>query len=156
VAIGLVLIATAVFFIFYTTKSSHLELTGSVLKVRSGALDENSSAAVLDFRVTNVSKVPFSVREVNVAFEDRDGSTSEGTIIAKNDFEALLRYNRFLGSQLNPGLTIRDQIAPHETVDRMVAVRFEIPATRLEHGKALHLHIQDMDGPEFDTVYRLK
>jgi hypothetical protein len=48
-------------------------------------------------------------------------------------------------------LTIKDQIAPHATVDRMVAARFEVKNQDLESAKAIHLSIQDMDGTLFET-----
>ena len=156
VAIALAVLGGGLIVVVNVNKGSHLELKGSILKIRSGVIDDNNSAAVLDLRVENVSDIPFVVRDVTVTFEDQDGKTLEGNVIAKSDFDSLLRFNRLLGSQLNDGLVIRDRIAPHATVDRMIAARFELPLAHFESGKALHLHIQDMDGPEWDTIYKLK
>ncbi len=47
-------------------------------------------------------------------------------MVAKGDLKQLFQYNRFLGDQYNDSLTIKDQIAPHATVDRMLAARFEV------------------------------
>lgn len=156
VGIGVVVIAVAIFAVFSSTKGSHLELKGQVLKVRTGALDEQSSAAVLDFRLENPSDVPFIVRDVNVTAEKQDGSSVEGSIVSKSDIKQLLQYNRFLGQSYNDVLTIRDKIAPHSTLDRMVAVHFEVPVSQLEGGKAIHLQIQDMDGALFETAHPVK
>ena len=77
--IGLVVIAIGLAGVFYMQRGAHVELKGSVLKVRTAALDEKSSVAVLDFRFVNPSDVPFVVRTVDVTMEDKDGSTYPGS-----------------------------------------------------------------------------
>ena len=154
--VGVLVIATAIFFVFTSTKGAHLELKGQILKIRSGALDDQSSAAVLDFRVENPSDVPFVVREVNVVLEKQDGSTADALIVSKADLNQLLQYNKFLGQRYNEVLTLRDKVPPHATVDRMVAVRFEVPSQQLDNGKAIRLQIQDVDGTTFETSHPVK
>jgi hypothetical protein len=156
VGVGVAVIGIAIFFVFSSTKGSHLELKGEILKIRTGALDEQNSAAVLDFRVENPSDVPFVVRDVSAKLEKPDGTTFEGLVVARSDMNTLFQYNRFLGQQYNDALTIKDKIAPHSKVDRMVAVRFEVPDNQLESAKAIHLEIQDMDGAIFDTTHAVK
>jgi len=154
--LGIVIIAIAVFSVLTSNKGSHLVLQGKILKVRSGALDANNSIAVLDFRLQNPSDVPFVVQDVKVTLEKNDGQDSEGANIAKSDLPQLFRYNRFLGEQYNDGLTLKDTIPPHGMLDRMVAVRFEVSRTQLESAKAVRLHIDDVDGPMFETTESLK
>src|SRR5690349_20997931 len=77
-AIGLVVIAIAVAGVFWLQRGSHLELKGSVLKVRTAPMDESSSVAVIDFRFTNPSDVLFVVRTVDVTMEDKDGKVYQG------------------------------------------------------------------------------
>src|ERR1700730_9669307 len=134
---GIVLVGGLVYLILRGPRGAHLQLQGSVLKMRSGQLDEKSSAAVLDFRVQNVSDVPFVVRTVTVTLEKADGATADGMLVAKSDLQQLLAYNKFLGSQYSPALSVKDQIAPHAQVDRMVAVRFEEPLAALERAKGV-------------------
>lgn len=153
--IGVVVVAIAVVFILYGNKGSHLELKGEILKIRTGEIDEHNTAAVLDFRVTNVSDVPFVVRQVKVTAIEANGNSDEGDIISKSDYKQLLDFNRFLGQQYNEGLTIKDRIEPHQTVDRMVAARFEIPHGVLEKSKQIRLWIEDMDGPVYETAESL-
>ena len=156
VGVGVAVIALAIFFVFSSTKGSHLELKGQILKIRTGALDEQNSAAVLDFRVENPSDIPFVVRDVSATLEKQDGTTFEGLVVSRSDMNTLFQYNRFLGQQYNTSLTIKDKIAPHSTVDRMVAVRFEVPDQQLQSAKLIHLQIQDMDGALFDTTHKIK
>ena len=154
--VGLVVIGAAIFVVFSSTKGNHLELKGEVLKIRTGALDEKTSAAILDVRLTNPSDVPFVVREVSVTVDGQDGQSASGSLISKTDLKQLFAYNRFLGDQYNDGLGIKDSIPAHASVDRMVAVRFDIPAPQLDSSKLLHFEVQDMDGALFDASRKVK
>src|SRR5690242_21547545 len=90
--IGLAVIAIAVAGVFYMQRGAHVELKGSVLKVRTAALDENSALAVIDFRFVNPADVPFVVRTVDVTMEGKDGSTSQGLPISEVDTKRLFEY----------------------------------------------------------------
>jgi hypothetical protein len=149
--VGVVAVVIAVFAILTTNKGAHLQLQGKILKVRTGALGEGNSIAVLDFRVENPSDKPFVVRDVEISLEKTNGEMSEGVTASKGDLKQIFQYNRFLGDQYNDGLGIKDTIAPHSMVDRMVAAHFEVSDQDLEKAKAVHLSIQDMDGPLWET-----
>jgi hypothetical protein len=154
--VGVVVIAVSVWGILYSHRGAHLELKGQILKIRTGALSDQDSIAVLDLRVENISDVPFVVRIVEVTVDKQDGSTAESAIISKMDLHQLFQFNRFLGDQYNDSLSLKDKIAPHQTLDRMVAARFDIPNKVLESAKTIHLSIQDVDGPLFETSKSLK
>jgi hypothetical protein len=154
--VGVVVVVVAVITILSANKGSHLELKGKILKIRTGALSDQDSIAVLDFRVENPSNVPFVVRQVEVTLEKKDGGTAEGITVAKGDLKQLFRYNRFLGDQYNEALTIKDTVPPHGTVDRMVAARFDVTNKDLEASKAIHLSVQDLDGPLWETSQSVK
>jgi hypothetical protein len=154
--VGVAVIAIAVVLILSSTKGSHLVINGKILKVRTGALSENDSIAVMDLRMENPSNLTFVVRQVEVTLEEKDGTMADGLVVAKGDLKQLFQFNRFLGDQYNDSLTIKDQIAPHATVDRMLAARFEVKKEDLEAAKAIHVSIQDMDGPLFETTSPVK
>ena len=154
--VGVVVVVLAVIGILSYTKGSHLVLQGEILKVRTGALSDSDSVAVLDFRVTNPSDIPFVVRQVQVSLDQPNGNTVEGNNVVKEDLKQLFQYNRFLGERYNDGLAIKDTIPPHSTVDRMLAVRFDVKDSDLESAKSIHLSIQDMDGPLFETSHSIK
>ncbi len=153
--IGVVAIAIAVVVILSANKGSHLQLQGEILKVRTGALGEGNSIAVLDFRATNPSDLPFTVRDVVITLEQPNGETVDGITVSKADLKQLFQYNRFLGDQYNQGLGLQDTIAPHATVDRMVAAHFEVSDADLEKAKAIHLSIQDVNGPLWETSHSI-
>jgi hypothetical protein len=151
--IGLVALTIAVVVILTANKGSHLELQGKILKVRTGALGDGNSIAVMDFRVTNPSDLPFTVRNVEITLEKPSGEMVDAVTISKSDLKQMFQYNRFLGDQYNEGLGLQDVIAPHATVDRMVAGHFEVGDDDLEKAKAVHLSIQDVDGPLWETSH---
>lgn len=151
VGIGLVVVAVAIFLVVTGNKGSHLQLQGKIMKVRTGTLDGGNSIAVMDFRVENPSDVPFVVRNVEITLEEPDGKTEEAITVSKADLKQMFQYNRFLGDQYNDGLGMKDTIAPHSTVDRMVAGHFEVSQQALDKAKAVHLSIEDMDGPHWET-----
>ncbi|HTA68097.1 MAG TPA: hypothetical protein VK776_07455 [Bryobacteraceae bacterium] len=154
--VGVLVIGIAIFLVLTSTKGSHLVLNGKVLKVRTGALSDSDSIAVMDLRMENPSNLVFVVRQVEVTLEKKDGSMADGLVVAKGDLKQLFQYNRFLGDQYNDSLTIKDQIPPHATVDRMLAARFDVKKDDLEAAKAIHVSIQDMDGPLFETTAPVK
>jgi hypothetical protein len=153
--IGVVAVAIAVVVIVTANKGSHLELQGKILKVRTGALGEGNSIAVMDFRVLNPSDLPFTVRNVEISLEKANGEMEDGATISKSDLKQLFQYNRFLGDQYNEGLGLQDAIAPHATVDRMVAAHFEVSDEELEKAKAVHVSIQDVNGPLWETSHSI-
>ncbi len=146
-----VVITIAIVLILSANKGAHLQLEGKILKVRTGSLAEGHSIAVMDFRVTNPSDVPFIVRIVEISLEKANGEMVDGVTVSKADFKQLFQYNRFLGDQYNDGLGLKDTIAPHSTVDRMVAAHFEVDDKDLDKAKAIHLSVQDVDGPLWET-----
>ena len=151
VGIAVVAIVIAVVFIVTANKGAHLQLEGKILKVRTGALGEGNSIAVMDFRVQTPSDLPFVVRNVEISLEKPNGEMVDGVTVSKADLKQLFQYNRFLGDQYNDGLGLKDTIAPHSTVDRMVAAHFEVSDQDLDKAKAVHVSIQDVDGPLWET-----
>jgi hypothetical protein len=150
--VGLVVVLIAVVWIFYMQRGAHIEPAGKILKVRTLALDEGSSIAVIDFRVANASDYTVIVREVAVMLEQLNGAASDGTVVSEIDARRLFQYYPVLGQKYNDSLIIRDRIKPHESLDRMIAARFEIPVAQLDARKRLKLRVVDVDGPSGELI----
>jgi len=131
---------------------AHIELKGSILKVRSQPLDENSTAVVVDFRFRNPADYPFVVRKVEVRLEDGSGGMAEGMVIAESDAQRLFEYFPVLGQKYNPTLLMRDRVQPKESADRMVAVRFELPQALVEARRKLVVRVEEVDGAVSELV----
>ena len=144
--IGLVVIAIGVAAVLVMQRGAHIEVTGRFLKVRTAPLDEHSSIAVVDFRVANPADYPFVVRAVTLILEDSTGKQSEGTTVSNGDTDRLFAGVPLLGQKYNPTLFAREKVGSHQTQDRMVAARFEVPESDLEHRKRILIRIDEVDG----------
>src|SRR5271165_5949498 len=150
--VGLAVVGAALVFLLIGTKGNHLELTGTILKVRVMPLSPVASLVIVDFRVSNPSDVPFVVKEAKLTLEPPTGEILDGMGVAKSDIENVFKYNPILGPKFNDVLGIKDKVAPHQRLDRMVGARFEITEAQAEDRKAIHLHIEDLGGVSADVV----
>jgi hypothetical protein len=145
--IGLVVVAIALVWVFYMQRGAHVELQGSIQKVRTLALDENSTALIVDFRVLNPSDYSFMVRRAEVFLTDPAGVERQGTGIAEVDARQLFQYFPALGPKYNDSLVMRASIGPHRSLDRMLAVRLELPEALVQARKGLLIRVEEVSGP---------
>lgn len=145
-AIGIAVIAVAVGSVFYMQRGAHMTLPGKVLKVRTAPLADNSSVAVVDYRITNPSDYNFMAKSVTLVLVDAGGNQVEGQTASELDAQRLFSGVPLLGQKYNDSLKERDKIAPHTTVDRMAAARFEVPEAALQARKRFLIRIEEVDG----------
>ena len=144
--VGLVVVGIAIYAILFVTKGSHLELKGEILKVRVLALNPTASLVMLDFRVTNPSDIPWVVKTADVVLIPASGDPVESARISKADVENVFKYEKLLGPKYNDVLSIKDRVNPHQTIDRMVGARIELPEAAIDKRKAMQLKIEELDG----------
>jgi hypothetical protein len=152
--IGLAIIALAVGGIFLMQRGDRIELPGKILKVRTAPLDEESSIAVIDFRIANPSDILFEVRTVTVEMEDSQGKGSVGDSVSEMDAKRLFEGVPVLGPKFNPTLLMRDRIGSHGSADRMIAARFQVPMAVLDGRKRFVVRIEEVDGKVFEYAER--
>ena len=152
VLLGVLFAGAAVVWIFYLQRGAHMELKGSVLKVRTLATDENGSVAVIDFRCANQADYPWVVRSVEVVLTDAQGYAVQGTTIADADATRLFEYFPLLGQKFNDSLVARTRIGPRESIDRMVAAKFDIPEAQLQSRRGLSIRVEEVDGAVSEIV----
>ncbi|MFB3826782.1 MAG: hypothetical protein ACE15B_08430 [Bryobacteraceae bacterium] len=145
--IGVVVVFAVVAAVVYRQRGAHVELKGSIVKVRTAALDENSSIAVVDFRFVNPADYAFVVRTVEVSITGADGNAYQGMVVSEMDAKRLFEYYKLLGQKYNDSLLMRDKIPPHQSEDRMIAARFELSQALLDARRNLTIRIEDVDGP---------
>jgi hypothetical protein len=149
---GVALVAAAVAWIFYMQRGAHMEIQGAILKVRTLSTDENSSVALIDFRCANAADYPWVIRSVGVSLTDAQGNLLDGTTVADVDAARLFEYFPLLGPKFNDSLVARARIQPRQTVDRMIAARFEIPEKQLQARRSLRIRVEDVDGAVSEIV----
>jgi hypothetical protein len=135
-------------------RGDRIELPGKILKVRTAPLDENSSIAVIDFRIANPSDILFEVRGVTVEMEDAQGKGYLGESVSEMDAARLFEGVPVLGPKFNRTLLMRDRIGSHGSADRMIAARFQMPMTQLDGRKRFVVHIEEVDGKVFEYAER--
>ncbi|SRR5581483_937981 len=150
--IGVAVVIIAVVAVLFMQRGAHVELRGSVLKVRTAPMDEHSSVVVVDFRFVNPSDYPFIVRKVDILVKGPDGTEYEGSTISEVDAKRLFQYYPLLGQKFNDSLLMRDKVGPRRSEDRMIAARFEVPVATLDNRKQLRVRIEDVDGPVSELV----
>jgi hypothetical protein len=143
--VGLAVVGAAIFGAFYSNRGSHVQLAGSILKVRTYP-DGNGTLVFADFRVINPSSLPFVVSSVQMSMETADGEVAMATALSKSDADKIVKYYKLIGPKYNDVLSIQDKLPPVSTVDRMAAGRFNFPAKFLESRKTLRLRIEEVDG----------
>lgn len=150
--VGLVVLAIATVWIFWMQRGAHMELRGSIQKVRTLAPDETGTVAIIDFRFRNTADYAFVVREIQAFATTPDGQEIEGQVISDVDARRLFEYYPTLGQKYNDTLLTRASIGGGHSVDRMLTVRFPIPESQFNQRKQLRIHLLEMSGPKADIL----
>lgn len=146
-AAGIGAVALGVAALLFFTRGEHIELEGSIQKVRTQAQADGSTLVVADFRFINTSNYPFVVESVTVSVVEPDGNAHEGFTVPEVDARRLFEYYPLLGQKYNETLTLRTSVPPRASMDRMVAARFELPEDRIKGRKELRIRVEDVEGP---------
>jgi hypothetical protein len=132
--------------VFYKQEGAHIDPKGSILKVRTLKLTDNSSAAIVEVRLTNNADYALVARSIEASVVTGKGDVP-GNIVAEMDVKDLFKNFPILGEQYNPVLKARDKVPPHGSIDREVCAQFTIPLADLDSRKDLILRVEDITGP---------
>jgi hypothetical protein len=146
------IIAGLVWYGFEDTKGNHLAPTGSIGKVRTVKADDNLTYMVIDFKVKNDSDRDMIVHSIEASADIPGGAAVMGTAVAKSDVETAFKSYPLLGDQYNPVLRERDSVPAHREIDRMVGIRFDAPAEKIDSRKSLTLRLTDVTGAEVNLT----
>jgi hypothetical protein len=148
---ALVVIVVLVWTGFRTTSGNHLAPEGKIGKVRVQAVTDDISFVVLDFDMKNDSDRDMIVRSITGTVETADGS-ADGSQVAASDLQRAFHDYPMLGEEFNPVLKERDVLPAHQSLDRMVGIRFDLPAAKVEGRKRIVLKIEDVTGPVLELT----
>ena len=152
--VGLAIIALAVGGVLWMQRGSAIDFEARILKARIAPLDENSTVAVLDFRLSNPSNLILEVRRVEVEMVDASGAHITGDVISEGDTNRVFEAVPVLGTKYLPNLSMRQRITPHSTADYMTAARIPVPLAQVEARARFVLRIEEVDGKSFDFMER--
>ena len=152
--VGLAVIALAVAGVMFMQRGSAIEIQAKYLKVRTAPLDDTSTVAVMDLRVTNPSNLLLEVRQVTVEMEDAKGERITGDVISEGDTQRVFEALPVLGQKYLETLSMRRRLSGRSVGDYMVAARFSVPAAQVDARKRFILHVDEVDGKSFDFLER--
>ena len=147
-----VVIAIVIWIGFAATKGNHLAPTGVIGKIRVQKVDDDVSFMLVDFNATNDSDRDMIVRTIAATVDTADGAEASGSPVAAADIKSAFHAYPMLGEQYNPVLKERDIIPAHKTIDRMVGLRFDLPAEKLESRRKLIVRVDDVTGAELQLT----
>jgi len=145
--IGLAVIGLMIGGGLFATRGTHLELTGSVRKVRVAALSPTRTVVVLDFRATNPADYPFVVKSAEVEVTLANGKKEVGQFVPEVDAKMLFPALPALGDKLAVSVGTGERIVAKQTVERMAAASFTLPESEIAGRKDVLLRLRDVDGP---------
>jgi hypothetical protein len=143
---ALVVIVILVWTGFATTKGNHLAPSGTIGKVRVQSVTDDVTFMIIDFNMKNDSDRDMIVHSISGTVQTPEGDV-DGSGVAASDLVSAFRLYPLLGDQYNPVLKERDVLPAHQTLDRMVGIRFDLPLAKVESRKRFILKIQDVTGP---------
>jgi hypothetical protein len=132
--------------ILYKQQGARLVLAGEITNVRTLGMDEKSSVAIVDFKLTNGSQYPFVVGSTAMSLVDANGGMQEGSIVSDGQTKDLFDTFPVLGTKNGRSLAIREKIAPGEARVVTLAARFEIPKGDADTRKSIKVTVTEIDG----------
>lgn len=141
--VGLLLAIAVILFI---NRGSHVVINGSINNVRTEAMNSSSSVAVIDFQFVNPSNFTFIVRTTEVILEDAAGLEHRANPVSARETERLFQYYPSLGQRQNPSLTMREELEPDQTINRMICALFKVPVETINNRSRLTIRVEDVDG----------
>lgn len=127
-------------------KSSHMELEGEIKLVRTYAIDERSSFAILDLRLKNPAKYGYVVRKADLLLDRPGIKPEEAMVITEMDARRIFQQLPGLGPKYNDHIMLKERYPSGGTVDKMIVGKFELPEAELEKRVRFRVILEEADG----------
>lgn len=123
--------------IYFYNEGATAALAGDVTEVRTLAMDEASSVAVVNFKGMNTSDRSVFIHQREVTIFDESGAAHVGLPVHVSDLQSLFQYFPILGGMKDAPLLPRTEIEPGAELRGLVAARFNLPKHELDARKSL-------------------
>jgi hypothetical protein len=77
-------------------------------------------------------------------------------VVSEGDAQRIFEYYPALGQKYNPSLVARTRIAARQSMDRMLAARFEVPEKELQARRRLIIRVEEVDGAVSEIAERAR
>jgi len=152
IGLGLAVAAALVGLILVKQRGATPRLAGEVTSVRTLGMDAASSVAIVDFRLTNPSRILFVVQSTGMSLVDASGQTRPGQMVAASDANYLFELFPALGARTAETLVIKTRIAPAASLASMLTARFEISKAELDARRSIVVSLTDADGSVSEII----
>jgi hypothetical protein len=148
-AIGALVVAAAVGAILYMQRGAHIDLPGSMTRIRTVSTGENDALALIDLKLTNPSSYEFVVHNITVVLEKKSGEQFPQEIVSRSDAQRLFDALKDSGPY-HPPLYIDATLPPGSTGVYTLAVQFNAPERILQDRKQFLVQIDEINGKNFE------
>jgi hypothetical protein len=138
--LGAVLITGAIIFF---NKGATPALAGEITEVRTLAMDEASSVAIVNFAGTNTSDRVVFIHQRELEITDSNGTVRVGKPVQIADVQQLFKYFPILGGMKDEPLRPRTELEPGKNLRGLVAAQFDVPKHELDQRLGLILRVYD-------------
>ena len=132
--LGAALVAGAIYFY---NEGATPELAGEITEVRTLAMDEVSSVAVVNFAAVNASDRIIFIHQREVTMTGENGGAYVGAPVQVADIQMLFQRFPILGGMKDEPLLPRTEVQPGAELHGLVAARFDVPKHELDARKSL-------------------
>ncbi len=132
------------------TKGNHLAPITKIGKVRIQKVDENESIAISTSASITIPTASWWYGPWTRSSIRRTVLPLDGNIIAARDLDNVFRNYPDLGERYNAPFKAWDEVKPHERLDRMIGVRFDVPDAKIARRKDIDLAPEDISGTVVD------
>jgi hypothetical protein len=136
--LGAILITAAI--VFYNWGATPA-LSGEITEVRTLAMDEASSVAIINFAATNTSDRLVIIHQRELEITDANGMVRTGRPVQVVDLQQLFKYFPILGGMKDEPLRPRTEVVPGDDLRGLVAAHFDIPKHELDERLGLLLRV---------------
>jgi hypothetical protein len=141
--LGAALVAGAIYFY---NEGATPTLAGEITEVRTLAMDEASSVAIVNFAGTNTSNRIIIIHQREVTMTDESGALHVGLPVQVVDIQSLFEYFPSLGGMKDAPLLPRTEVEPGAELRGLVAARFDLPKHELDARKSLVVKFYNEQG----------
>ena len=127
--------------IYFYNEGATPTLDGEITEVRTLAMDEASSVAIVNFRGVNTSDRTIFIHQRELTMTDENGAAHIGLPVQVVDIKSLFQYFPILGGMKDEPLLPRTEIEPGAELRGLVAARFNLPKHELDARKSLVLKL---------------
>jgi hypothetical protein len=148
-AIGGIAVAVAVGAVMFLNRGSHMDLPGSIVRIRTVSTGDNDALALIDLRISNPSNYKFVVRNVTVVLEKKSGERFPQEIVARSDAQRLFDAMPDSGPYHTP-LYTNVTLTPGASGVYTLAAQFNAPERILQDRKQFLVQVDEIDGKSFE------